>query len=67
MLNITLKCLALCALCALSLSACKQQKQASSEVGAKPKEIIDQVTNDLETAQKLADDEMQGDKQSNNN
>ena len=42
--------------CVFLLAACEQQKQASAEVGAKPKQIIDQVTNDLEAAQKLANE-----------
>ncbi len=59
MLKTTLKSLVICVSCALALSACEQQKQASAEVGAKPKQMIDQVTNDLNAAQKLADDKMQ--------
>ena len=39
--------------CVFLLAACEQQKQASAEVGAKPKQIIDQVTNDLNAAQEL--------------
>jgi outer membrane protein assembly factor BamD (BamD/ComL family) len=40
------------------LSACEQQKQASAEVGAIPKEILDKATNDLNAAQELAADKM---------
>ena len=35
----------------LLLSACEQQKQASSEVGAVPKQILDKATNDINAAQ----------------
>lgn len=48
----------LCALCLLSLSACEKQKQASAEVGAVPKQIIDKVTSDLNTAQAIADEQL---------
>jgi hypothetical protein len=52
------KLLPLFILLTLSLSACEQQQQASREVGAKPKEIIDKVTNDLNAAQELANEKM---------
>ena len=38
---------------ALALTACEQQKQASAEVGAIPKTIIDKATNDINAAQAL--------------
>lgn len=41
-------------LCALSLSACEQQKQASAEVGAVSKEILDKAKNDISAAEALA-------------
>ena len=53
--------------CVFLLTACEQQKQASAEVGAKPKQMIDQVTNDLEAAQKLVDDKMQDAEQPTDN
>jgi uncharacterized lipoprotein YajG len=40
------------------LTACEQQQQASRDVGAKPKEIIDKVTNDLNAGQELANEKM---------
>jgi uncharacterized lipoprotein YajG len=40
------------------LTACEQQQQASRDVGAKPKEMIDKVTNDLNAAQELANDKI---------
>jgi len=40
-------------LCALTLSACEQQKQASAEVGAVPKTILDKTNNDINAAQAL--------------
>ncbi len=46
-----------CALCTYTLTACEQQKQASAEVGAIPKTIIDNVTNDINAAQVLAAEE----------
>jgi hypothetical protein len=54
------KLLPLFILFALSLSACEQQQQGSRDVGAKPKEMIDKVTNDLNAAQELANDKMKG-------
>jgi hypothetical protein len=48
------KLLAICAMFAVTLSACEQQKQASSEVGAIPKTIIDKATNDINAAEALA-------------
>jgi hypothetical protein len=48
------KLLAICAIFAATLSACEQQKQASSEVGAIPKTIIDKATNDINAAEVLA-------------
>ena len=40
-------------LCAVPLAACEQQKQASAEVGAIPKTIIDKAKNDIDAAQAL--------------
>ena len=48
------KLLAICALCAVTLSACEQQKQASAEVGAIPKTILDKAKNDINAAEALA-------------
>ena len=48
-----LKLLLVFALCALTLTACEKQKQASAEVGATPKTIIDKTNNDLNNAQTL--------------
>jgi hypothetical protein len=41
-------------LCVSTLSACEQQKQASAEVGAAPKEILDKAKNDISGAETLA-------------
>ena len=48
-----LKLLLVFALCALTLTACDKQKQASAEVGAIPKMVIDKTNNDLNKAQTL--------------
>ena len=40
------------------LTACEQQKQASRDVGAVPKEIIDKATNDINAAQELTNEKM---------
>ena len=48
------KYLLICAIFALTLTACEQQKQASAEVGAIPKTIIDKATNDIKAAEALA-------------
>ena len=42
------------AICAFTLVACEQQKQASAEVGAIPKQILDKATNDINAAEVLA-------------
>lgn len=47
------KLLLVCALWAVTLSACEKQKQASAEVGATPKAIMDKANNDLNNAQAL--------------
>ena len=49
-----IKWLLICTLCGVTLSACEQQKQASAEVGAIPKTIIDKATNDIKAAEALA-------------
>jgi hypothetical protein len=38
----------------MTFTACEKQKQASAEVGAIPKEIIDKATNDINKATELA-------------
>ena len=48
-----LKLLLVCASCSVMLSACEKQKQASAEVGAVPKSIMDKATSDLNNAQAL--------------
>ena len=53
MFKILCKLLAVCALCAVTLTACEQQKQASAEVGAIPKTILDKAKNDIDAAQAL--------------
>lgn len=47
------KFLLVCAVFAVALTACEQQKQASAEVGAIPKQLIDQVSDDINKAQAL--------------
>jgi hypothetical protein len=54
------KLLFVCTIFMFSLCACEQQQQASLDVGAIPKEMIDKVTNDLNAAQELANDKMKG-------
>ncbi len=53
MINTMFKLLLVCALCAVTLTACEKQKQASAEVGTIPKTIMDKTTNDLNNAQAL--------------
>lgn len=48
------KSLLLCAVLALTLNACEKQKQASAEVGAIPKQILDKATTDINNASELA-------------
>ena len=40
------------------LSACEKQKQASAEVGAVPKQMLDRATADINKAQAIADENM---------
>ena len=49
-----IKILWICAILTLNISACEQQKQASAEVGAVPKTIMDKAKNDLNNAEALA-------------
>ena len=49
-----IKLLAVCAICLLSISGCEKEKQASAEIGAKPKQIIDKVTTDINNATAIA-------------
>ena len=53
MFNTMFKLLLACALCTVTLTACEKQKQASAEVGAVPKTIMDKANNDLNKAQTL--------------
>ena len=53
MFKTLVKLLLVCVLCAFTLSACEQQKQASAEVGAIPKTILDKAKNDINAAQAL--------------
>jgi hypothetical protein len=53
-----LKSWLICTLCIGSLAACEQQKQASAEVGAIPKQMLDKATNDIKAAEALAADNM---------
>jgi hypothetical protein len=41
----------------LVLTACEQQKQASAEVGAVPKKILDKATNDINNAAAVAEEQ----------
>ncbi len=47
------KLICVCILSTLTLAACEQQKQASAEVGAIPKTILDKAKNDINAAQAL--------------
>ena len=48
----------ICMIVITSLAACEKQKQASAEVGAVPKQILDKATQDINAAQKIAEDNM---------
>ena len=48
------KLLLLCAICAATFTACEKQKQASAEVGAISKQIIDKAKTDINNATELA-------------
>ncbi len=47
-----------CALSLLSLNACEKQKQASAEVGAVPKQILDKATSDINAASAIAEERL---------
>ena len=49
-----IKFLLICAAFGLTLSACEQQKQASAEVGAVPKQIMDKAKNEINAAEAAA-------------
>ena len=42
----------------VTLTACEQQKQDSTEVGAMPKQILDKATNNINAAQATAAEKM---------
>jgi hypothetical protein len=48
------KLFAICTALVITLCACEQQKQDSSEVGAIPKTIVDKATNEINAAEALA-------------
>ncbi|MGB4811145.1 MAG: hypothetical protein WBP13_01510 [Methylophilaceae bacterium] len=48
----------ICFLSIACLAACEKQKQASAEVGAVPKQILDKATEDINKAQAIADQNM---------
>ena len=52
------KLLLVCAICAMTFTACEKQKQASAEVGAIPKQIVDKATNDINNAAALAAEQL---------
>ena len=47
------KLMLICTLCVVTLIGCEKQKQASAEVGAAPKQIMDKATTDFNNAQTL--------------
>jgi|GEM_PF-1945902 len=47
-----------CALLLLALSACEQQKQASAEIGAKPKQVLDKAAGEINAASAAADERL---------
>lgn len=49
----------ICALAIANLTACEQQKQASAEVGAVPKQILDKAKSDIQNAEALAAQNLQ--------
>lgn len=53
------KLLLVCVGLAVILNACEKEKQASAEVGAIPKQIIDKATNDINNAEALAAEKLQ--------
>jgi hypothetical protein len=42
----------------MTFTACEKQKQASAEVGAVPKQIIDKATTDINKAEALAAEQL---------
>lgn len=58
MFNTLVKYFLDCLMCVVALTACEQQKQASAEVGAISKQILDKATNDINAAQALTVEKM---------
>jgi hypothetical protein len=56
--NKMLKSLFLGAMLAMTLTACEKQKQASAEVGAIPKQILDKAQADINHASELAAEQL---------
>lgn len=53
-----IKLLAVFAMCILSIVGCEKERQASAEIGAKPKQIIDKVTTDINNATAIANENL---------
>ncbi|MDP3087964.1 MAG: hypothetical protein Q8M99_07290 [Methylotenera sp.] len=53
------KSLLLFAMLAVTFTACEKQKEASSEVGAIPKQILDKAKTDISNASELAAKQLQ--------
>ncbi|MES2013510.1 MAG: hypothetical protein V4445_07155 [Pseudomonadota bacterium] len=53
-----IKLLAIFVICVLSIIGCKKERQASAEIGAKPKQIIDKVTTDINNATAIANENL---------
>lgn len=53
-----IKLIAIFAMCLLSIIGCEKERQASAELGAKPKQIIDKVTTDINNATAIANENL---------
>ena len=52
------KSLLLCTMLAVTFTACEKQKEASAEVGAIPKKILDKAQTDINHASELATEQL---------
>lgn len=53
-----IKLLLVCAMSLVMMLGCEKERQASAEVGAKPKQIIDKVTDDINNANAIANENL---------
>ena len=53
-----IKLILVCAMSLVAMLGCEKERQASDDVGAKPKQIIDKVTDDINNANAMANENL---------